>query len=170
MKCKVIICGPAVGKTYLAKHDDRFIDLDLIKAKYKYNLDISNDNFEKIKFKAKIINSDSTEYAINFLKNELDSDKILLMSFNKTFIKYLIDNKIDYCLVYPGKDELKEYINRMKIRKNDPSFIKKVANENNWVKFYEENSNDPNATYKIELKKGQYLSDIKNLFMNKKDD
>ena len=42
----IIVCGPAVGKTYLSKNDSRFIDLDLMKAKYKY--DIKNeDEFEK---------------------------------------------------------------------------------------------------------------------------
>ena len=36
IKCNVIVCGPAIGKTYLAKHDKRFIDLDDMKATYKY--------------------------------------------------------------------------------------------------------------------------------------
>lgn len=26
--CHIIVCGPAVGKTYLAQHDNRFVDLD----------------------------------------------------------------------------------------------------------------------------------------------
>jgi hypothetical protein len=37
--CKVIVCGPAIGKTYLAEHDKRFIDLDQLKSNYKYGLD-----------------------------------------------------------------------------------------------------------------------------------
>lgn len=36
--CHVIVCGPAIGKTYLGEHDNRFVDLDDEKAKYKYGL------------------------------------------------------------------------------------------------------------------------------------
>ena len=42
----IIICGPAVGKTYLSKIDSRFIDLDQMKAQYKYNI-INEEDFEK---------------------------------------------------------------------------------------------------------------------------
>ena len=37
-KCNIIVCGPAIGKTYLAMHDERFVDVDGMKADYKYNL------------------------------------------------------------------------------------------------------------------------------------
>ena len=36
--CQLIVCGPAVGKTYLAETDSRFVDLDEMKAIYKYGL------------------------------------------------------------------------------------------------------------------------------------
>ena len=48
--CHVIVCGPAVGKTYLAKMDSRFIDLDGEKAIYKYGLNNATDiELEKAK-------------------------------------------------------------------------------------------------------------------------
>ena len=44
----MIVCGPAVGKTYLAERDKRFIDLDGMKAEYKYGLySLSNEEKEK---------------------------------------------------------------------------------------------------------------------------
>ena len=46
--CSVVLCGPAVGKTYLSKTDSRFIDLDGMKAKYKYGI-IDEIDFEKNK-------------------------------------------------------------------------------------------------------------------------
>ena len=52
----IIVCGPAVGKTFLSKIDSRFIDLDQMKAKYKY--DIKNEeDFEKNTRKILIVNS-----------------------------------------------------------------------------------------------------------------
>ena len=30
--CKVILCGPGVGKSYLAERDNRFVDVDEIKS------------------------------------------------------------------------------------------------------------------------------------------
>ena len=36
-KCNIIVCGPAIGKTYLAEHDSRFVDIDGMKADYKYD-------------------------------------------------------------------------------------------------------------------------------------
>lgn len=36
--CNVIVCGPAIGKTYLASIDNRFVDIDGMKADYKYGI------------------------------------------------------------------------------------------------------------------------------------
>ena len=36
---RVFVCVPGVGKSYLTKSDDRFVDLDDMKARYKYALD-----------------------------------------------------------------------------------------------------------------------------------
>ena len=79
IKCNVIVCGPAIGKTYLAKHDKRFIDLDDMKATYKYGLNnTSRKNKEKGKLnRGKIINNDSTEYAIKILEEEIKNGNIV---------------------------------------------------------------------------------------------
>lgn len=159
--CDVVICGPAVGKTYLSKNDSRFIDLDELKAKYKYGI-VSDENFEENKLnRGKIVHEDSFEYAINILNETIKTDKIVLMSFNKQIIEYLINNKIDYCLVYTDINLRDEYINRMKNRGNSNEFIERMTNIDDWKKFYIENSSDPNPKYKIKLGKNQYLSDIK---------
>ena len=160
----VIICGPAVGKTYLSKNDSRFIDLDQIKAQYKY--DITNtDDFEKNKYnRGTIIHEDSLEYALNILKKEVKNEKIILLSFNKDLLNYVINNKLKYCLVYPSIDCREEYINRMRLRGNSEQFIKAMTDEKIWNDYYYRNKNDIKPNLKIELKKGQYLSDIKNKF------
>ena len=162
--CSVVLCGPAVGKTYLSKTDSRFIDLDGIKAKYKYGI-IDEIDFEKNKLnRGKVIHQDSLEYALNILKKEIQNDKIVLLSFNKQLLEYLWDNNIDYFLVYPNINSREEYINRMKKRGNNEKFIEAMTNVKDWNLFYSRNKNDTNPTYKIQLDEGQYLSDIKNKF------
>lgn len=164
--CSVIVCGPAVGKTYLASIDNRFVDIDGMKADYKYG--ISNLSlYEKEKGKlnrGKVINNDSTMYAINLLKETIGDNKIALLSYSEKILNYLIENNIKYCLVYADIDSVDEYEERMRKRGNNDIFIKEMTNIENWNSFYEENKNDNKPTYKIKLKKGEYLSDIKDMF------
>lgn len=57
---RVIVCGPAVGKTYLASTDSRFVDLDDERAKYKYGLfNASNEELERGKLNRNgVVNTD----------------------------------------------------------------------------------------------------------------
>ena len=162
MKVNVIACGPAVGKTYLAKHDNRFVDLDLERAVYKYNLyDSSDFELEAGKLnRGAVFARDSKEFVIRRLHEEIKKGKCVLLSSSKFYINYLQENSIPYCLVYPGKDLAAEYAKRMKQRGNVDKFIRECADPEVWERVYEENKNDSKPTVKIELKAGQYLSDI----------
>lgn len=166
--CHIIVCGPAVGKTYLATHDKRFVDLDGEKAKYKYGLEnISSLENEKNKLnRGPVVNDDSSEYIIKLINKELKNNKYLLLSYHEKILKYVVDNKIPYCLVYPAKDLSYEYAKRMKKRGNSDLFIHSMTDIDIWNQFYAKDNNDNNARYKIELKSGQYLSDIINLFVD----
>lgn len=167
IKCNVIVCGPAIGKTYLAATDNRFIDLDEIKSNYKYSLNnLTSEEKEKNKLnRREIVNYDSTRYAIRILEEEIQKGNIIMLSYSDGIIQYLIDNKIDYCLVYANQKLADEYAERMSKRGNNIKFIEAMTNKNAWKTFYHNNSNDTYATYKIELNEGQYLSDIKNIFI-----
>ena len=163
IKCNVIVCGPAIGKTYLAEHDKRFIDLDDMKATYKYGLsNTSCENKEKGKLnRGKVVNNDSTEYAIKILEEEIKKGNIVLISNgSKKLLKYITENGIDYCLVYANIKDKEKYIKRMRQRGNNDIFIEKMTEEKAWKDFYEQNRNDIRPKYKIELESGQYLSDI----------
>lgn len=164
--CNVIVCGPAVGKTFLANHDSRFIDLDEIKGRYKYGLgSVSDEEYEYGKLnRGNVINNDSTDYTINILEEEIKNNHIILLSYNKKLIKYIQDKSIDYCLVYASLDSNEEYIERMKKRGNNSDFIEQMTNKEIWEKFYYENKDDKCPKYKIELPKDKYLSDIKDYF------
>lgn len=162
--CRVIVCGPAIGKTYLAEHDDRFIDLDEIKSDYKYGLEnATREEKERGKLnRGEIVRKDSTEYAIKILQKELKGNHFILISDgNERLFKYIKENNIEYCLVYAGIELVDEYIERMKRRGNSSSFIEKITNEEKWKQTYLNYRNDEKAKCKIELKKGQYLEDIK---------
>lgn len=167
IKCNLIVCGPAVGKTYLAERDNRFIDLDEMKAVYKYGLEnVSRYDRENGKYnRGKVVNNDSYEYIIKVIDEIILDNKIGLLSFNDKILKYIYDKKIPYCLVYASKDSRLEYVDRMKKRGNKIDFIEAMASSNMWEKFYYKNVSDNNATYKIELEKGMYLSDIKDMFI-----
>lgn len=168
-KINVIVCGPAVGKTYLAEHDKRFIDLDDMKATYKYGLDnLSRREKENGKLNRNgIVNKDSTQYAIKILEKEIANNHIVLISSDsKNLLKYIIDKKINYCLVYANINSKEEYIERMKKRGNNDIFIKKLTETEIWKKSYKKNKTDSNSKYKIELKQGQYLSDFKDYFID----
>ena len=164
--CKIILCGPATGKTFLANHDNRFVDIDGMRAKYKYNIEnLSYEEFEKGKSnRGIVVNNDSMNYSIKLLKNTINSGKVALISYHKELLEYIINNKIDYCLVYADISLRKEYIKRMKNRGNNEKFIDDMTNENSWKKFYKANENDTKPKYKVKLKKGQYISDIADLF------
>ncbi len=165
--CKVILCGPAVGKTYLSNHDNRFVDIDDMRAKYKYNIqNQSNEEFEKGKSnRGKIVNNDSLEYAKNLLDNTIKSGRIALISYQEELLQYVIDNKIDYCLVYADISLREEYKMRMEQRGNIKKFVDDMTNETAWEDFYFINENDNKPKFKIKLKKGQYLSDLIDYFI-----
>lgn len=165
--CNVIVSGPATGKTYLAKIDSRFIDIDGMKADYKYGLyNHTSEEKEKGKLnRGEIVNHDSSKYAIELLNKTIKDNNIALLSYNSKVLEYIVENKIKYCLVYADKDLASEYAERMRNRGNNDYFIEEMTNEQYWEQFYNNNLNDKNPTYKIQLKQGQYLSDIKDLFI-----
>jgi hypothetical protein len=167
IKCNIIICGPAVGKTYLAEQDSRFVDIDGMKADYKYNLyNVSIEEKEKGKSnRGEVVNFDSSKYAIELLKKTIRENRVALLSYNQQIIDFILENKYEYCLVFADKDLQNEYAERMRKRGNNILFIDKMTNQKNWDEFYDQNINDKKPTYKIILKAGQYLSDIKDMFI-----
>ena len=48
----------------------------------------------------------------------------------------------------------------MKSRGNSDIFIEKMTNETYWSEFYQMAKNNNTPKYKLELKRGEYLSDV----------
>jgi ribosomal-protein-alanine N-acetyltransferase len=165
-KCNVIICGPAIGKTYLADHDEHFVDVDGLRAIYKYGISRDSKEYESGKWnRGEVVNKDSKEYSKRLLQSTIAEGKVALLSFHEDLVNYLLENNIDYCLVYTDIDSREEYIQRMKDRGNQDNFIYEMTNEKVWNEFHKKDEEDEKPTYKIKLRKGEYLSDIKDCFL-----
>lgn len=156
---RVFVCVPGVGKSYLTKIDDRFVDLDDIKARYKYALENATvQQMENLKGnRGCAVRGDSTEYIKNLTMQLLnETDKILLFAPNPLIVDMIYSQKIPYCLVYHSKDCVEEIRQRMRNRGNQENFINSMLDPID--EFYKQSTTDKRPAFKIELQKGEYLS------------
>lgn len=157
---RVFVCVPAVGKSYLCAIDDRFVDFDDMKARYKYGFEnLSVAEMERLKGnRGKPLRDDSTEYIKNQIMKYLkETDKILLFAPNPQIVDMIYQNNIPYCLVYHSKSCIKEIEQRMIDRGNQPNFIRSMIDPID--EFYEASVTDTRPAFKIELFEGEFLSD-----------
>ena len=157
---RVFVCVPAVGKSYLCDIDDRFVDFDDMKARYKYGFeDRSREEMERLKGnRGKALRDNSTEYIKEQIMKYLkETDKILLFAPNPQIVEMIYENKIPYCLVYHSKSCIKEIEERMRNRGNQENFIRSMLDPIDT--FYEASVTDTRPAFKIELFEGEYLSD-----------
>lgn len=157
---RVFVCVPGVGKSWLCSHDSRFVDMDMLKARYKYaQEDLSDREIEELKGnRGEAVRLDSTEYIKNLTFNLLSSTtKILLFAPNPQIVNMIYENNIPYVLVYHSKDCVDEIEQRMRNRGNQENFIRSMIDPIDT--FYSNSVNDKRPAFKIELFKGEYLSD-----------
>ncbi len=157
---RVFVCVPGVGKSYLVKKDDRFVDLDDLKARYKYAMeDVSEAQMEFLKGnRGKSVRDDSTEYmkkiTLDYLNN---TNKILLFAPNPLMVDMIFKQNIPYCLVYHSKSCVEEIRQRMRKRGNQENFINSMLDPID--EFYKASVEDKRPAFKIELFEGEFLSD-----------
>lgn len=158
---RAFVCVPAVGKTYLCEHNDNFVDMDELKARYKYaQEDVPTSEIEWLKGnRGSAVRKDSVDYikskTLELLKT---TNKKLLFAPNPDIVNLLTNNNIPYCLVFHSKDCLDEIEQRMKARGNQENFIRAMLDPID--QFYENSINDTRPCTKIELQSGEFLSDI----------
>ena len=159
---RVFVCVPGVGKSYLTKIDARFVDLDDMKARYKYAMeDVSEKEMEFLKGnRGKAVRDDSNDYMKKLMWHYLnDTDKILLFAPNPLMVEMIVSENVPYCLVYHSKECQEEYKERMRKRGNQENFIESMLGDEILDYFYNNSVNDQRPAFKIELFKGEYLSD-----------
>lgn len=157
---RAFVCVPGVGKTYMCKQSDRFIDFDEIKFRYKYGYENATDEeIEHLKGNhGKTLKDDSIEYIGKLIdKYYYNTDKILLFAPNAEIVEMIYQKHIPYCLVFHSKDCVEEIRNRMKKRGNQKNFIDSMLDPID--RFYEASITDTRPAFKIELHQGEYLSD-----------
>lgn len=158
---RVFVCVPGVGKTYLSKLDDRFVDLDSIKAMYKYGYDENITDFDFEGFKGnrgEAVRGNTTQYMEQQMLHYLnETDKILLFAPNPQMVEMIVNNHVPYCLVYHSKECVEEVRERMRNRGNKENFINAMLNPID--SFYEASVTDTRPAYKIELFNNEFLAD-----------
>lgn len=151
---KIVIAGfGCIGKTELAKKDNRFIDLESSKYKYIQNNELLSIPEEKRKGrKDRILNKDFPKNYFNAIMESLQNKNVLI-SVNYEIIELLEKNNIEYVIVYPEAEMLDEIIERCENRGNIKEFIDGVRDA-----YYRLLPKDSDKVYW--LKSGEYLNDI----------
>lgn len=158
---RVFVCVPGLGKSFLCKKDDRFVDMDEMRAKYKYaSEDASEFEIEWAKGnRGEAKRRHSTEFIEQKTKELLENtDKILLFAPTPKIVEMIFKNQIPYCLVYHSRDCLSEVEERMRKRGNQENFIRSMIDS--FEIFHKENEEDERPEFKIELGKNEFVSDI----------
>ena len=132
----VVSAFPATGKTTLFN-----------KLKDKYDvLDSDSSTFDKEHF---------PENYIEHIKNNLDTADLILVSSHKDVREAMTKAGIDYDYILPHPSLKEEYIGRCWLRGNDENFIKLI--DKFWDEWTDVSGID---NYYIQMKRGQYLSDV----------
>ncbi len=136
----VISAFPGCGKSHLFKNKGN-----------KQILDSDSSKFDKSQF---------PQNYIEHIKSNIGDVDMIMVSSHKEVRDALVDNGIDFTLVYPNKDIKDEYIQRYIDRGNEEKFVDLLKkNWENWILELEQQQ----GCKKIELNGGQYLSDVVNL-------
>jgi hypothetical protein len=82
---------------------------------------------------------------------------VLFVSSHELVRMGLVNMKLPFYLAYPAKTQVGEYIQRFIDRGSPPAFVDLVYK--NWNEWVDDCAKQPGCT-KIELRAGQYLSDV----------
>lgn len=157
---KVYLCICATGKSYLASHDLRFVDVDQEEAMYKFGYDqnMPQEKFSQLQGHGKIVRNDSENYIHNKILQHLKNGKIILSATHKHIFKFLEEQNIKYAIIqYSGK-ELDYFKDRMRQRGNSEDFIN--AMHEHREEAYQRHKNNKYASAVLDINENEYLSDI----------
>lgn len=133
----VVSAFPGCGKSHLFRNKGE-----------KKILDSDSSTFDKSQF---------PQNYIEHIKYNIGEVDIILVSSHKEVRDALVNEGIDFTLVYPSKDIKDEYIQRYIDRGNDGKFVELL--KQNWDNWTDELENQKGCE-KIELESGQYLSNV----------
>ena len=140
---KIISAFPGTGKTYFYQNS---------------NLNVMDSDSSKFSWveKGKRHPEFPSNY-INHIKQYIGKTDYVLVSSHKDVRDALVNEGIDYSLIFPDISLKNEYLERFKQRGSSEQFINLISK--NWNEWITELENQTNCS-KIKLNENQYLSDI----------
>lgn len=136
MKTIIISGFPGIGKTHFKENSDLCV------------LDSDSSKFNKSEF---------PENYITHIKENIGKVDIILVSSHETVRNALVDNDIDFTLVFPVSGSKDIYLDRYMQRGSPPAFIDLISK--NWDSWIEDLKNQRNCD-RYQLKRNRFLSDI----------
>jgi hypothetical protein len=155
---KTIIAAHAgTGKTHFASLYPE-LTIDLVSMPYKYILTNDTPYDESSKANPEnILNPDWPNNYISAIKQNLESDKILLIPSDFLVLDLLKNEKLHYFLCYPQRNAKEIYCERYIKRGNSDEFIDIFID--GWDKFMDRFEKDTYGQH-IVLQPEQFLSDV----------
>jgi hypothetical protein len=153
----LIAAYAGTGKTYFASLYPTAV-IDLVCMPYKYILTQNTTCGESGKANPEnILHDDWPSNYISAIKQNLESDKLLLIPTDLLVLEFLKEEKLPYYLCYPQMDAKEIYRERFLNRGNTDEFIEIFIGE--WDIFMNEFENDSYGQH-IVLQPNQFLSDV----------
>lgn len=165
IKFDAIIATPCCGKSYLCdKYPDRFVDVDEVRLRCKYNVpeNITRAELEESKgdrpWQRRASTRDYIKELFAILDEKVQKGFVLIAAPHPEAYEYFESRNIKFCLVYANHDMQKEIEKRMLARGNS----EKVTKENFdlFETYYEGNIKDSRAEAKYAFGPNEYLEDI----------
>ena len=116
----IYLVYPGLGKTFLAKKDVGFCDINVRKFK-DANFDNYTSSYRRTKIKN--INPDSPNNLQHYLLDKIKLNIIILMAFKKATIQLLEEMELDYEIVLPDESKLEELKDTYKQRGDSDEYI-----------------------------------------------
>ncbi len=158
---QIFACSSGTGKTWLARQNSDFVDIDREKFLCKYpelDKNISDKEIEKLKDKVKTKSKDFPENFIKRIHDLIARGKNLLVVPEPLIMDIIHKNNWGYVLIYPDKDCKNEYTKRVLERGNSKEFA--MWHDMFFDMYFMQCEKDDKAIMKIKLKPGEFLSDV----------
>ena len=156
----IIAAYAGTGKSHFASLYPELV-IDLVSMPYKYLLAKETPYNELSKANPENIPNDDWPFNyISTIKQNLESENILLIPSDFLILRLLREENIRYCLCYPQRNDKEIYRERYLKRGNSSDFIDIFIGE--WDKFIDHFEKDSYGQHII-LQPNQFLSDVINM-------
>lgn len=139
----VVSAFPGVGKSFFAGVSGYKV-LDFESSQYSYLSNGSRNPSFPVNY-------------IEFMKAQLDSFDMVLISSHAEVRRALYFQEIPFTLVYPHSSLKQEYLERYRLRGSDQNFINLV--DSKWYEWLADCAEQHGCIHRV-LQAGQYLSDL----------